>query len=103
MQGVVRARPGGTENENLATGAVEVGVSSLVVLNRSQVPPFPVNTDADVDESLRLEYRYLDLRRPRLQRNIRIRHNIVKAMRDYFDERGILVIGGNLNNLSWYG
>jgi aspartyl-tRNA synthetase len=92
VQGAVRARPSGTENENLATGAVEVGVSSLEILNRSQVPPFPVNTDADVDESLRLEYRYLDLRRPRLQRNIRMRHKIVKAMRDYFDEREFIEI-----------
>ncbi|HEY9179949.1 MAG TPA: aspartate--tRNA ligase, partial [Candidatus Baltobacteraceae bacterium] len=69
-----------------------VGVDQLEVLNRSLVPPFPVNSDDDVDENLRLEYRYLDLRRPRLQRNIAIRHKILKAMRDYFDERGFLEI-----------
>ena len=92
VQGIVRARPSGTENEQLATGAIEVGVESLEVLNRSQVPPFPVNIEADVEESLRLEYRYLDLRRPRLQRNIRMRHAIVKAMRDFFDDRSFIEI-----------
>ena len=92
VSGVVRARPPGTENENLATGAIEVGVESLEVLNRSQVPPFQINIDSDVDENLRLEYRYLDLRRPRMQHNIRMRHKIVKAMRDFFDEREFIEI-----------
>lgn len=92
VRGTVRNRPVGTENEKLATGEVEVGVDELEVLNRSLVPPFPVNSDDDVDENLRLEYRYLDLRRPRLQRNIAVRHKVVKAMRDYFDERGFLEI-----------
>lgn len=92
VRGVVRARPAGTENPKLPTGEVEVGVDELEVLNRSLVPPFPVNSDDDVDENLRLEYRYLDLRRPRLQRNIATRHKIVKAMRDFFDERGFLEI-----------
>ncbi len=57
------------------------------MLNRSQVPPFQVNADEAVDENLRLEYRYLDLRRPRMQRNLRMRHRIIKAMRDFFDAR----------------
>jgi aspartyl-tRNA synthetase len=92
ISGVVRARPSGTENPRLATGDVEVAVNSLEVLNRSQVPPFPVNTDGDVDENLRLEYRYLDLRRPRMQSNLRMRHVIVKAMRDFFDERGFVEV-----------
>ncbi|HTX56804.1 MAG TPA: aspartate--tRNA ligase [Candidatus Acidoferrales bacterium] len=92
VQGAVRARPAGTENEGLATGAIELGVESLEVLNRSQVPPFQINIDVDVDENLRLEYRYLDLRRPRMQRNIRMRHAIVKAMRDFFDERDFVEI-----------
>ncbi|MGC8484763.1 MAG: aspartate--tRNA ligase [Candidatus Baltobacteraceae bacterium] len=90
--GAVRARPDGTENAKLATGAVEVGIEQLDVLNRSEVPPFQVNADDDVDESLRLEYRYLDLRRPRMQRNLRVRHRIVKAFRDYFDERDFIEI-----------
>ena len=92
VRGTVRARPEGTENDKLPTGAVEVGVDELEILNRSLVPPFPVNTDDDVDENLRLEYRYLDLRRPRLQRNIAIRHKIVKALRDFFDDREFLEI-----------
>ncbi|HTU83277.1 MAG TPA: aspartate--tRNA ligase [Candidatus Acidoferrales bacterium] len=92
VRGTVRRRPAGTENPRLDTGEVEVGVDELEVLNRSQVPPFPVNVDEPVDESLRLEYRYLDLRRPRLQENLRVRHRIVKAMRDFFDERGFIEI-----------
>jgi aspartyl-tRNA synthetase len=90
--GSVRKRPAGTENARLGTGDVEVGVSELEILNRSQVPPFPVNADDAVDENLRLEYRYLDLRRPRMQENIRLRHRIVKAMRDFFDDRGFVEI-----------
>ncbi len=90
--GTVRARPDGTENPKLATGAVEVGIEQLDILNRSEVPPFQVNVEDDVDEGLRLEYRYLDLRRPRMQRNLRLRHRIVKAFRDYFDEREFVEI-----------
>jgi aspartyl-tRNA synthetase len=92
LRGVVRARPEGTENLKLATGAVEIAAAGLTIVAVSETPPFPVNTDADVDESLRLEYRYLDLRRPRLQRNLRIRHKIVKAMRDFFDAHDFLEI-----------
>jgi aspartyl-tRNA synthetase len=92
VRGVVRKRPEGTENPRLPTGEIEVGTEQLDVLNRSQVPPFMVNSDDDVDEGLRLEYRYLDLRRPRMQRNIRMRHRIVKAIRDYFDARDFVEI-----------
>jgi aspartyl-tRNA synthetase len=92
VRGVVRRRPGGTENAKLPTGEIEIGVEELEIVSRALVPPFPVNSDEDVDENLRLEYRYLDLRRPRLQKNLAVRHRIVKAMRDYFDERGFLEI-----------
>jgi len=92
VRGVVRLRPSGTENPKLPTGHIELGVESLDVLNRSQVPPFQVNTDDDVEESLRLEYRYLDLRRPRMQQNVRMRHRIVKAIRDFFDAQGFTEI-----------
>jgi len=90
--GTVRLRPAGTENAKLETGAVEIIVEMADVLARSATPPFPINVDADVDESLRLRYRYLDLRRPRLQHNLTVRHRIVKAMRDFFDARGFLEI-----------
>ncbi len=92
VSGAVRRRPAGTENERLPTGEVEVAIGELDVLNRSQVPPFQVNSDDPVDENLRLEYRYLDLRRPRMQRNIRLRHRIIKAIRDFFDSRDFLEI-----------
>jgi aspartyl-tRNA synthetase len=92
VRGMVRARPTGTENPRLATGDVEVAIDELEILNRSLVPPFQVNADEAVDENLRLEYRYLDLRRPRMQENIRLRHRIIKAMRDFCDERGFVEI-----------
>ncbi len=90
--GVVRARPDGTTNPKLGTGEIEVGVEELEILNRSQTPPFVVANDDDVDESIRLRYRYLDLRRTRMQHNLTVRHKITKAMRDYFDEHGFLEI-----------
>ncbi len=92
VRGNVRRRPAGTENVRLATGEVEVAVAELEILNRSAVPPFQVNADDTVDENLRLEYRYLDLRRNRMQENLRVRHRIVKAMRDFFDAREFVEI-----------
>jgi aspartyl-tRNA synthetase len=92
VSGRVRKRPAGTENPRLGTGEIEVGIEALEILNRSEVPPFQVNSDDDVDENLRLEYRYLDLRRPRMQHNIRTRHKIVKAIRDFFDARDFIEI-----------
>ena len=92
VAGSVRLRPDGTHNAKLATGEVELPASSLEILARSLTPPFSVNSDADVDESLRLRYRYLDLRRGRLQHNLTVRHRLVKAMRDYFDAHDFLEI-----------
>jgi aspartyl-tRNA synthetase len=92
VRGTVRTRPDGTENPRLATGDVEAAVDELEILNRSLVPPFQVNADEAVDENLRLEYRYLDLRRPRMQENIRLRHRIIKAIRDFCDGRGFVEI-----------
>jgi len=85
VRGRARLRPAGTENPKLGTGAVEVPVAQLDVLAKSETPPFVVSSDDDVDENLRLKYRYLDLRRPRLQENLTVRHRIIKTMRDYFD------------------
>ncbi|MBV8354823.1 MAG: aspartate--tRNA ligase, partial [Candidatus Eremiobacteraeota bacterium] len=92
VRGVVRARPAGTENAKLATGAIEVPASELHVWSRAETPPFPIVSDERVDENLTLRYRYLDLRRPRMQRNLTVRHRIVKAIRDFFDSRDFLEI-----------
>ena len=66
--------------------------ASVAVLNRSRTPPFYITEDTDTDESLRLRYRYLDLRRPNMQDNLRLRHRVVKYIRDYLDARGFLEI-----------
>ena len=92
VRGVVRRRPDGTENSKLATGAIEVPVTTLELISRSETPPFVVSSDDDVDENVRLKYRYLDLRRPRMQRNLTVRHRIVKAMRDYFDAHDFIEV-----------
>jgi len=92
VTGTVRLRPEGTVNPKLATGEIEVEGHQVEVLNTSKTPPFYINEEVDVDEGLRLTYRYLDLRRQGMQRNIILRHQIVKFMRDFFDERGFLEI-----------
>jgi len=92
VQGVVRPRPAGLANPNLATGAIEIQVADAVVLNEARNPPFYINEETEVDEALRLKYRYLDLRRPAMQGNIVMRHRMVKLMRDFLDERGFLEI-----------
>ncbi len=91
ISGVVSARLAGTENAKLATGDIEIIANELKVLNKSEVPPFPLD-DPSVNEDLRLQYRYLDLRTQRMQQNLRLRHRIVKATRDYLDERGFFEI-----------
>jgi aspartyl-tRNA synthetase len=90
VRGRVQRRPDGTENPRLPTGEIEVAVERLVILNESETPPFVVAADEEPDENVRLRYRYLDLRRPRMQRNLRVRHRVIKTMRDYFDEQGFL-------------
>src|SRR6266568_488235 len=92
IQGIVVARLAGTENTNLSTGAIEVQAEAITVLNSALTTPFPINDAITVEESLRLKYRYLDLRRPRMRDNIILRHRIVKIMRDYLDDRGFLEI-----------
>ncbi|MBF8262237.1 MAG: aspartate--tRNA ligase [candidate division NC10 bacterium] len=86
--GEVRRRPAGMENAALPTGEIEVSATQVTVLNAARTPPFPINEETEVEEGLRLKYRYLDLRRPRLQRNLQLRHRMVKFIRDYLDERG---------------
>ncbi len=92
VQGVVRPRPAGLTNANLPTGEIEVVVEAAAVLNEARTPPFYINEDADVDEALRLKYRYLDLRRPAMQRNIILRHNVVKLIRDFMTDHGFIEI-----------
>ncbi len=91
VTGKVTARLPGTENPRLATGEIEIVASELRVLNKAEVPPFPIDSDSG-SEDLRLSYRYLDLRRPTMARNLKLRHRVVKAIRDHLDEAGYLEI-----------
>ncbi len=90
--GKVALRPEGTANPNLATGEIEVLARELRVLNKAKTPPFYIEDGIDVDENLRLRYRYLDLRRPEMQRALMIRHQAAKSVRDFLDEHGFLEI-----------
>ena len=92
VSGTVQLRPAGSENPTLPTGDIEVMVNGVAVLNQSQTPPFYITDDVDADESLRLRYRYLDLRRPVMQKNLRLRHQVVKYIRDYLDDHNFLEI-----------
>lgn len=92
VTGELRKRPDGTENPNLPTGMVEMYADKLEVLNKSA--PLPVNIEdaGEASETLRLKHRYLDLRRPEMQRNLIIRHKVTKVIRDYLDGKGFLEI-----------
>ncbi|HMK42514.1 MAG TPA: aspartate--tRNA ligase, partial [Dissulfurispiraceae bacterium] len=92
VSGTVRRRPEGTENPNLATGMVELYADSLEILNVSAPLPFPMEEAAEASEHLRLKYRFLDLRRPEMQRNLVVRHKTAKEVRDYLDGLGFLEI-----------
>ena len=83
--GTVRLRSVDTINPNLPTGEIEVVADSIEVLNSAKTPPFYIQDGIDVDENLRLKYRYLDLRRPEMQRNLMLRHKVTKLTRDYMD------------------
>jgi aspartyl-tRNA synthetase len=91
VSGAVAARLPGTENPNLATGDIEIIPSDLRILNRADPLPFPLDAEPQ-NEDLRMTHRYLDLRRPRLARNLRIRHRVAKATRDYLDSQGFVEI-----------
>ena len=92
VTGTVRRRPKGAENPDLPTGEIEIDVQSFSVLNPSKPLPFLINKEEEVDENLRLKYRYLDLRRERMTRNLELRHRVIKFIRDYLDEHGFLEI-----------
>ncbi|TWH60616.1 aspartyl-tRNA synthetase [Desulfitobacterium sp. LBE] len=92
IKGKVRPRPEGATNPNLETGEIEVVAESLTILNGAKTPPFYIQDDVDVDEMVRLKYRYLDLRRPEMQQVFKIRHQITQVMRNFFDSQGFYEI-----------
>jgi aspartyl-tRNA synthetase len=92
VQGIVRERPEGTRNPKLATGDVEVEVQQVEVLNSAKTPPFEITQAAEIEESVRLRHRYLDLRRSRLQANIVLRHAVIREMREYLSDRGFIEV-----------
>ncbi len=92
VKGVVERRPAGTENPKLATGEIEVRAQECVILNRSLTPPFMPSAPDLPGEDVRLRYRYIDLRRPEMQRTLLLRHRMIKLMRDYFDGLGFIEV-----------
>jgi aspartyl-tRNA synthetase len=92
VDGSVSARPPGTENPGLPTGDIEVLAERLEVLNPAKVPPFYSSDTGYIDETLRLKYRYLDLRRPRMQRNLMLRHRVIRYIRDFLDKRDFVEV-----------
>lgn len=92
VKGTISPRPEGTINPKMKTGEVEVEVSELRILNVSKTPPFMLDDHVDVAENIRLKHRYLDLRRPALQKNMILRHQVTRTVRNYLDEQGFLEI-----------
>jgi aspartyl-tRNA synthetase len=89
VEGLVRRRPEGTTNSNIVSGQIEVLAGSIRILNASATPPFQLDDD-NLSETVRLTHRVLDLRRPQMQRNLRLRHRFTSAVRRYFDELGFV-------------
>ncbi|MGH8401494.1 MAG: amino acid--tRNA ligase-related protein, partial [Gammaproteobacteria bacterium] len=89
VKGKVRRRPKGTENSNLASGQVEMLALSMEILNRAETPPFMLDED-DVNEERRLQFRYVDLRRPIMQQRLRLRHRVTSSLRRYLDGQGFI-------------
>jgi len=87
VEGTVRDRLEGTVNPNMKTGEVEVLVSHIEVLNESETPPFPIESDIEVNEEMRLRYRYIDLRRTEMQQKMRVRRDVTRNLRNFLDER----------------
>ncbi len=92
VKGKVVARSRETVNQKLSTGEIEVLAEELIILNRAKTPPFYIEDGVDVDENIRLRYRYLDLRRPEMQKNLFLRHRVSKLVRDYLDKEGFLEV-----------
>ncbi|MEA3351206.1 MAG: aspartate--tRNA ligase [Chloroflexota bacterium] len=92
VEGLVCKRPKDMINTDISTGEIEVEISQVKILNPAKTPPIYINKEADIDEQVRLRYRYLDLRRERMRHNLELRHQVVKFIRDYLDERDFLEI-----------
>ncbi|MCX5679144.1 MAG: aspartate--tRNA ligase [Candidatus Omnitrophica bacterium] len=92
IEGKVEPRPEGTQNLKIPTGKIEVAAKNVELFNKADTPPFEITDDVAVTEESRLKYRYLDLRRGIMQRNLRLRHKVCKAARDYFDSRSFLEV-----------
>ena len=92
VRGTVKKRDAATINPHMSTGEIEISGHELRILNTAKTPPFYIQDNIDVDENIRLKYRYLDLRRPEMQYNLILRHRVTKAMRDFFDSRGFVEI-----------
>lgn len=92
IEGVVRKRPADTDNSDLATGHIDVMVNNLIILNEAETPPFPIKDEIDTHEDLRLKYRYLDLRRPKMQKSMILRHKLAQITRQYFDENSFVEV-----------
>jgi aspartyl-tRNA synthetase len=92
VSGRVELRPEGTANANLSTGEIDIMAEELTILNKADTPPFPIEDQLDASEEIRLKYRYLDLRRPSMQKNLLMRHKMYLLTRKYFDERGFAEI-----------
>ena len=92
VTGEVQRRPEGTDNPKLPTGQIEVVARAVSILNTSKTPPFYVNEETEVDEPLRLKYRYLDLRRSRMKENLLLRHKVLRFMREFLDAQGFVEV-----------
>ncbi len=92
IEGLVRERPDGMKNPEISTGEIEVEVQAVKILNPAKTPPIYINKEEEIDEQVRLRYRYLDLRTDRMRGNLVLRHKVVKFIRDYLDERGFLEV-----------
>jgi len=92
IQGLVKKRPEAAINTEIATGEIEIQASAITVLNSAKTPPISIAREMGEEESLRLKYRYLDLRRERMQRNLILRHQVIKFIRDFLDKEGFLEI-----------
>ena len=93
ISGTVQSRPAGTINPEMITGEIEIDAKNITILNQSETPPFYINDEKiEIDELLRLKYRYLDIRRPKMNNALKARHKVVKFIRDYLSDQGFLEI-----------